>query len=439
MDDKNISDDVDEKLLEYYSLKKEYISKHYDKFISPILMYPHSKLQKRRQFQKLQKPLCINCSQPVGTIFERTYHESYNEKQEIIVFTAKCGNILNPCDLNIEIHKSVREPYDKVIKKADNMLNKIKLNIIKLKNKILFSGKGNADDDIVTFNGYKDDIIYYTDLIGSYTEENIMINDNPEDIDRLKNLIVSLNQIEIIQFKEFIEEYDKTSDNNFLNKAVNMYVSEIIPKLKEIQELKYKTNYVERDSNGNFVLVQSKYSPEGMNLYDKNADEVVSFITGIKLKKNKTKIQISKNKKSNVDDMDSTSNIKSKSKKSKTLKTTGKTSKTKTSKKTLKISDDVNEDDVTEDVVEDVPVPVIEEKSKFKEIIELDDGDIVFDSDSDDVKEDLNKRDDIVFNDEENDKKEEIQNVGIGEQQKLKVPKRIGKNIILNEATEAIE
>lgn len=428
----NISDDVDEKLSEYYTLKKQYISKHYDKFIYPIVISPYSKLQKRRQFQKLQKPLCINCSQPVGTIFERKYYDSYNDKREIIVFTAKCGNILNPCDLNIEIHKSLRESYDKLIKKADKILNGIKLNIIKLKNKILFSGKD--DSDIDKFNDYKDDIIYYTDIIGSYTEENIMINDNPEDSDRLKNLIISLNQIEIIQFKEFIEEYNKTSDYNFLNKAVNMYVSEIIPKLKEIQELKYKTNYVDRDENGNFVLVQSKYSPEGMNMYDKNADEVVTFITGIKLKKNKTKIQISKNKKTNVDDMDATTNIKSKSKKSKTLKTTGKTSKTKTSKKTLKISDDV-----AEDVVEDAPlsVPIIKEKSKFKEIIEVDD-------DSDDVKEELNKNTDIVFevdDDEENDDEKEIQNIGMREQQKLKVkvPKRIGKNIILNEATEAIE
>ena len=311
--------------------------------------------------------------------------------------------------MNIEIHKSLREPYDKLIKKADKILNDIKLNIIKLKNKILFLGKRNIDKDkyMVEFNNYKDEIIYYTELIGSYTEENIMINDNPEDSDKLKNLIVSLNQLEIIQFKEFIQDYHKMNDPNFLDKAVNMYVKEIIPKLKEIQELKYKTNYVEHDENGNHVLIQSKYSPEGMIFYDKNADEVVKFITGTKLKKNKEKIKISKSKSIIVDDNDDkyiTSKIKSK-----TLKTTGKTSKTKTFKKKLTISES-------------------EPQREIEQVIDADN--IVFDSDEETEKE----LSDVGIEQPQQSQQSQSQ----PQQQISKLPKRIGKNIVLNEATEAI-
>jgi hypothetical protein len=429
---KNILD-VDESLSEYYALKKKYISSHYDKYISPIVMtaLSTSKLFKRRKFQELKKPLCINCSQPVGTIFERKYYEEYNGKPDIIVFTAKCGNTLNPCDLNIEIHKSLRESYDKTIQKANKKLNDIQLKIIKLKNKILFLGKGNLNEAeyIEEFNAYKDDIIYYTDLIGSYTEENIMVNDNPEDIDTLKNLIASLNQLEIIKFKEFIQEYDRTKDDDNLNKAVNMYVNEIIPKLKEIQQLKYKTNYVERDLNGTYYLVQSKYSLEGKNFYDENADEVVKFITGTALKSHKKKITIAKNK---------------------TLKTTGKTSKTKTSKKTLKIvepEDDEDEDDAkdADDEVKDMQKPSnTNTNTNTKPLIDVD---VIFeDSDEEEQKE---QKEQTEQKEEQKEQKEQTEKKEQTEQTEgnqvgnkplnEKVPTRMGKVIVLNEATEAIE
>jgi L-lactate utilization protein LutB len=79
----------------------------------------------------LNKPSCINCKQPVGTIFERKYYEKYDDKTELIIFTAKCGNILNPCDLNIEIHKSLRENYDNLINENTEILNKYQMEIKK--------------------------------------------------------------------------------------------------------------------------------------------------------------------------------------------------------------------------------------------------------------------------------------------------------------------
>ena len=401
--------DVDESLSEYYNLKKKYISSHYNKYIGPIVISQNSKLQKRRKFQELKKPLCINCLQPVGTIFERKYYENYGEKEDVIVFTAKCGNILNPCDLNIEIHKSHRESYDKIIQKANKKLNDVQLKIIKLKNKMLFLGKGNNNEAeyIKEFNIYKDDIIYYTELIGSYVEENIMETDNPEDKERLINLIASLNQLEIIKFKEYIQEYNITNDDTILDRAVNMYVNEILPKITEIRNLKYDINYVERDENKNYILVQTKNE---FIIEDKNVDEVVKFITGAKLEKNKKKIKISKKKSKVV----STSNAKSK-----TLKTTDKTSKTKTLKKKLTISSSDSKSENPEDIVElndeEIKSPdtkIINNKSIFN---------------SDDDEDEIEIITEIKKTTQNNQS-----------QQQLKVPKKINKRIILNEATEAI-
>ena len=120
MDDEIIDEEnkfnIDDSLLEYYNLKNRYEKDHYNKYIKPIVLGNYSKLTKRQKFQELKKPLCINCKQPVGTIFERKYYKEYKNKTNVIIFTATCGNILSPCELNIEIHKSLRESYDSLIK-----------------------------------------------------------------------------------------------------------------------------------------------------------------------------------------------------------------------------------------------------------------------------------------------------------------------------------
>jgi hypothetical protein len=412
---------VDDILLEYYNLKNKYEKDYYDKYVKPIVLGNYSKLTKRQKFQELNKPLCINCKQPVGTIFKRKYYEEYNNKNEVIVFTANCGNILNPCDLDIEIHKSLRESYDKLIKKNNEELNKYQLEIIKLKNKILFLGKNNVNEKeyIDEFKKYKEGILYYSNIIGEYTEENITINDNPEESEKLRNLIISLNQFEIMQFKDYIKKYMNDNDDNMLINAINMYTNEIIPKLKEIRDLKYKTMYMNYDEDKNKILVQSKYSFEGMNFYDKDVDEVVKFIKGSKIeetKKSKLKISESKEK--------SESQIKSKY--SKTLKNIGKTSKTKTKKRELKIKEKEVETEELEEPDElefDVDIEFEKEESKKEE------------SEKEESKE-LEFEAEIEFESEEEEPVKSIKNKLI---KISSIPKKIGEKIILNEATEALE
>ena len=425
MDDEIIDEEnkfnIDDSLLEYYNLKNRYEKDHYNKYIKPIVLGNYSKLTKRQKFQELKKPLCINCKQPVGTIFERKYYKEYKNKTNVIIFTATCGNILSPCELNIEIHKSLRETYDKLIKEYDEELNKYKMEIIKLKNKILFLGKNNVNENkyIEEFNKYKDAIVYYSNTIGEYTEENIMINDNPEKNEKLINLITSLNQIEIMQFKDYIKKYMDDNDDNMLNNAINMYITEIIPKLKEIRDLKYKTMYINHDEDKNKILIQSKYSPEEMNFYDKDVDEVVRFIKGIKvgeITKNKLKISETKEK--------------SKSK-STTLKNTGKTLKTKTKKRILKIEKEKSKEpeeseDLDVEVEFEIPKEISEKEKELEEESEEEINiDLVFESDS--------------SNNEEDKITSVAEPINVKSLKISSVPKKIGEKIVLNEATEALE
>lgn len=402
---------VNDSLLEYYTLKHNYEKEYHDKYIKPIIISGFSKLVKKQRFQELKKPLCINCKQPVGTIFQRKYYQEYNDKSEVIVYTAKCGNILNPCDLNIEIHKSLRESYDKLIKENQEHLNEAQMSIIKLKNKILFLGKKNINESeyINEFEIYKSNILNYSQIIGEYTEQNIMINDNPEEQEKLKNLIISLNQQEIIQLNDYIKEYMNTNNDSILNNAINMYINEIIPKVEEIRKLKYKTMYVFNDDEGNHKLIQSKYSPEGMNFYDESVDEVVSFIKGSKVESIK-KSKLSIKEKLGIEKEEGEEEMK-KSSKSKTLKNIGKTSKSKTQKKKLKISDE----------------NIIEEEEKVEPNEEEEEEEISF----------SRKKSKVLVKEEELEEPEE-QEISFSRKKSTVIPKKIGKNIILNESTEAL-
>lgn len=429
---------VDEALSDYYNLKQMYEKTHYDKYVKGIVMSNISKLAKRQKFQELNKPLCINCKQPVGTIFDRKYYDNYKDKPEVIVFTAKCGNILNPCDLNIEIHKSVRESYDKLIKENTKIMNDFQMEIIKLKNKILFLGKKNIDESkyVDDFNRYKEQILYYSNVIGEYFEENILINDNPEEKIKLEALISSLNQQEIMQFKDYIRNYLETDDDNQLTSAINMYINEIMPKIKEIRSLKYKTMYMDVDENKIHTLIQSKYSPEGMNFYDEDVNEVVSFIKGTKVESTKkSKLEIKENEDGEEKEMEKSK----KSKKSKTLKTVVKKSKSKTQKKQLKISDEnINEE---EDIVFDNPVTKkITKKEDSDEELSFETKSQPYrtlpeDDDEDKDKEKEEEKENKV--EEEEEEEEEIVFTESIKPAILKQPKKIGK-MILNEATEAL-
>jgi len=425
---------IDDSLLEYYILKNKYEKNYYDKYINPIVTSNISKLSKRQKFQELNKPLCINCKQSVGTIFERKYYEKYDDKTELIIFTAKCGNILNPCDLNIEIHKSLRENYDNLINENTEILNKYQMEIIKLKNRLLFLGKNNINESqyIDEFEGYKKQILYYSERIGEYTEENILINDNPEEILKLQNLISSLNQQEIMQFKDYVKQYMDTNNETFLSTAMNMYTTEIVPKLNEIRTLKYKTMYVNKDDIGNYVLIQSKYSPEGLNFYDEYVDEVVNFIKGSKVESTKkNKLEISEK----TEEEKEYNEEKEKKKKNKTLKNIGKTTKTtkttktKTQKKQLKISDDQINEEEKEQTQEQTQEQEEEEEMSFIKPIKF--------STLNQDQQTKQYEETNQYEEPENEEKEIIFTPKT--QKTLKnVPKKIGKNIILNEATEAL-
>jgi hypothetical protein len=168
------------------------------------------------------------------------------------------------------------------------MIEKIKLNIIKEKNNAIFFNKNVVKE----FEQLTEELKVETDNAGFLIETNILRNDNPEKRALLKLTIDEFGKGFILPFKQMVREYLETNNELILNEAINFYITDMVPKLKEIQNLKYDISLVEFDFERNiYKLIQTPNSLENKEFFWKDEDKVVNFVRGVKKDKKKTKKQ----------------------------------------------------------------------------------------------------------------------------------------------------
>ena len=270
---------VIEAINEFYRLKDKYETGYNTKYVLPIVKSNIPNKAKRVLFTKLSKPECINCKRNVGTIFTI----KNDTKEDVRNFIAKCGDLTEPCPLEIQINYSVRDQLYNSIIDGSKSIEAIKLEIIKEKNKALFFNK----DVVSAFEKLTSDLKLKTEMVGFGIETNILRNYNPEKYALIKKNIDEFGKGFIVPFKQLISDYMDTENALVLTEAVTFYVKEMVPKLKEIQEMKYAVNFVEYNPDDNtYKLIQYPNSLEDGEYFIKEDDKIVKFITGVKKSKN---------------------------------------------------------------------------------------------------------------------------------------------------------
>ena len=272
---------VIEAINEFYRLKDKYETGYNTKYVLPIVKRSNiPNKAKRVLFSKLPKPECINCKRNVGTIFTI----KNDTKEDVRNFIAKCGDLTEPCPLEIQINYSVRDQLYNSIIDGSKSIEAIKLEIIKEKNKALFFNK---DDVVPAFEKLTSDLKLKTEMVGFGIETNILRNYNPEKYALIKKNIDEFGKGFIVPFKQSISNYMDTENALGLTEAVTIYVKEMVPKLKEIQEMKYAVNFVEYNPDDNtYKLIQYPNSLEDGEYFIKEDDKIVKFITGVRKSKN---------------------------------------------------------------------------------------------------------------------------------------------------------
>jgi hypothetical protein len=155
------------------------------------------------------------------------------------------------------------------------------LEIIKQKNNALFF---QTDENIISlFEKLTEELKAETENTGIAIETDILRNDNPVKASLLKKTMDEFGKGCLLPFKEMIRDYLEKNDELVLNQAVHFYVDEMIPKLKEIQSLKYAINYVEyNEEDGVYSLIQLPNSIESQEYWIEQKDKVVKFVRGNK-------------------------------------------------------------------------------------------------------------------------------------------------------------
>jgi hypothetical protein len=315
MKDKN---NVFESINDFYKMKDKYETGFKEKYINPLLKAKNSsKREKRMAFSKLPKPECINCKRPVGTVFSISHDPGeFNRK-----YIAKCGDSNDPCPLNINIIYGTRLTYENETNKYETEIDILKKNIIKEKYNMIF-GYIDEQKAIEKFDEFTSELKDSTLLAGNIIEKNILVNDNPEKTELLKRAIDIFGKEYVLQFKNMMKQYDDTGNELLVNEAVAFYKNEMMPRIKEIQDLKYEINSVEYDyEQAMFVLYQRKNSLQNLEYSYSSEDKVVAFVKGTK-----------------------ESSIKSKSKTLKMGKK-GTSSKSKTRKAVILVEEDIEEEE----------------------------------------------------------------------------------------------
>jgi len=269
---------VEDAINEYYKLKNTYETSYYEKYVKPIVKATKkSKRERRVEFSKLPKAECINCKRNVGSIFLIDSNAIFTRK-----FVVKCGDNADPCPLNINIISANYRLYENEISMYEKDIDKMKTDIIKEKYNIMF-GYIDEATGIDNFSGLSNELKDTTMLAGLQIEKNILINDNPEKNELLAKSIVIFGNDYLLQFKQMVKQYDETGNEASINEAVKFYVNEMMPRLKEIQDLKYEENYVEYDQEKlEYKLYQRKNSLQNLEASDSSESKVVSFVKGLK-------------------------------------------------------------------------------------------------------------------------------------------------------------
>jgi hypothetical protein len=275
--------DVKEALNEYFRLKQQLAIEN--KLIKRKILNNTtlSKREKRAEFLKL-KPSCVNCKRrsKLGSVFSIVFHPADDKTSAYRIFKCSCGDLANPCNLNIEIHLDEVEPVDKVMNDIRNDINEVKNEIINDKNKLLF-GLITTESAIENFESNKTFITGLTSLYESYLDKwNNLIDNEEKKIELEESLVQSYSYIN--QIKDCIKMMNEKGDTQYAIDAANIYHKTLEPLLKKIRQLKYSQNYVYNDDNQNVCkLIQKKYGITDL-LTTGITSRVVAYDVGFKPK-----------------------------------------------------------------------------------------------------------------------------------------------------------
>ena len=284
--DENKTDDKTkylEAVDKYYEMKDQYetnINNEKKKIISiPNLSWK----EKRLKYGEL-RPKCINCGRPVGSVFTCKENEDFER-----ILSAVCGDKENPCPFNIKINLAETNDLRDLIKEEEATLMEYKKSIILDKNDFLF-GYISSEEAVKKFEEIREKVITATENSQFFLT---LFNVNTDSSKKKEMLIKIQTELytNIENIQKMMSDYEKTQNRQFVIDAVEVYVNDMTPRLKNLMNLLYATSYVDYEDDGTYKLVQLPYSIEQLEfvLGDQTVEKMQLGLKEPKEKKKKEK------------------------------------------------------------------------------------------------------------------------------------------------------
>jgi hypothetical protein len=268
-------------LNEYFKLKSKF-ENELNLYKKKIINNPTlSKREKRSEFLKL-KPKCINCKRPSkkGTIFSVIYNPENDKTGGYRKFTATCGNLVDPCNLNIEIDLGDTEPLDKLIRNIRDEIKSSKNKIIDNKNKLLF-GLITTETALDNFDFNKGFITDLTSIYEMYFDQWNKIVDDPDKKRELDEATILFYET-VNKMKASIKKMNENNENKIASDVADIYIKLLKPLLDKIRHLKYSENLIYHDDYDNACkLIQRQHTDLDMGVSGYQS-RVLKFDVGLK-------------------------------------------------------------------------------------------------------------------------------------------------------------
>ena len=246
----------------YYKLKGDY-NKKYQNAKKKITKSGLSLSQMKKKLKTMQMK-CINCKQNGGTIFSNTNG----------ILTAKCGNTVSPCPLDLQIKRGKWMLLPKSAQLSRDDIAQTKAEIIDLKLDLLF-GLRTEEQIAAEFDTEKTQyksLVKQLDMIEGVIQSEDKINvgdvvegEEPRHIPIKQYITIKNTQLnQLINtfkgiIKDYMEEDDITSQQDLMEQAINIYVEQIFPLMTKIRESKYAVTMMDTtEERGMFIMKQVK-------------------------------------------------------------------------------------------------------------------------------------------------------------------------------------
>jgi hypothetical protein len=225
---------------EYYKLKYTYEKKK-SSALTKIYNKEDKTLEKKRFAAKKYVPPCVNCKRKVGSIFS-----NINK-----IYSIKCGDIEEPCDLNFSAAKDIIVNLEDIIVSREKHIDTIRETIIRTKLDYLFKYT-NESETLSKFEKYKNEMNIENEHLHKRKEElRKRLNINERKLNNSINYGVYNETMK--QIRENSIEFKKTGDIIFLNENALLIKDVMMPTLKKIRETKYDISKIESYEENNNV------------------------------------------------------------------------------------------------------------------------------------------------------------------------------------------